>query len=94
MGRQFRGSERPARGAGAGEQASGVQVVEEVGEGVAAKDADVVLARGAPHRVAVHVHYVSEEMDKGVRRRYGYTQSTISLRVSRSPSAGKYTLAW
>ena len=30
----------------------------------------------------------------GVRRRCGYTQSRISWRVSRFPSAGKYTLAW
>ena len=30
----------------------------------------------------------------GVRRRYGYTQSRISWRVSRFPSAGRYTLAW
>ena len=34
VGRQLRGSERPARGAGGGEQAPGVDGVEEVGEGV------------------------------------------------------------
>ena len=36
--------------------------MEEVGEGVAAKDADVVLASGASHWVAVQVHCVSEEV--------------------------------
>ena len=66
VGRQLRGSEHPARGAGAGEQAPGVDGVEEVGEGVAAKDADVVLARGASHRVAVQVHRVSEEVDPAI----------------------------
>ena len=64
--RQLRGPECPACGAGAGEQAPGVDGVEEVGEGVAAKDADVVLARGTPHRLAVQVHCVSEEMDPAI----------------------------
>ena len=40
------GAERPARSAGAREQAPGVDGIEEVGKGMAAKDADVVLARG------------------------------------------------
>ena len=40
--------------------------MEEVGEGVAAKDADVVLACGASHRVAVQVHRVSEEVDPAI----------------------------
>ena len=66
MGRQPGGSERPTRGAGAGEKAPGVDGVEEVGEGVVAKDADVVLARGAPYRVAVQVHRVSEEVDPAI----------------------------
>ena len=33
---------------------------------MAAKDADVVLACGTPHRVAVEVHCVSEEMDSAI----------------------------
>ena len=66
VGGQPRGAERPACGAGAREQAPGVDGVEKVGEGVAAKDADVVLACGTPHRVAVEVHRVSEEMDPAI----------------------------
>ena len=66
VGEQPRGAEHPACGAGAGKQAPGVDGVEKVGEGVAAKDADVVLAYGTPHRVAVDVHCVSEEMDPAI----------------------------
>ena len=66
VGRQLGGSERPARGAGAGEQAPGVDGVQGVGEGVAARDVDVVLARGASHRVAIQVHRVSEEVDPAI----------------------------
>ena len=40
--------------------------MEKVGEGVAAKDADVGLARGASHRVAVRVHGVFEEVDPAI----------------------------
>ena len=40
--------------------------MEKVGEGVAAKDADLVLACGTTHRVAVEVHCVSEEVDPAI----------------------------
>ena len=40
--------------------------MEEVVEGVAAKDADVVLDGGASHRVAAQVHRVSEEVDPAI----------------------------
>ena len=66
VGGQSRGAERSACGAGAREQAPGVDGVEKVGEGMAAKDADVVLACGTAHRVAVEVHRVSEEMDPAI----------------------------
>ena len=57
------GAERPARSAGAREQAPGVDGMEEVGEGMAAKDADVVLARGTSHGVTIEVYRVVEEID-------------------------------
>ena len=37
--------------------------MEELGEGVAANYADVVLASGASYRVAVWVHCITEEVD-------------------------------
>ena len=40
--------------------------MEQVGEGVVAKDADVVLASGASHWVPVQVHCVSEEVDLAI----------------------------
>ena len=40
--------------------------MEEMGKGMAAKDADVVLACGTAHRVTVEVHRVSEEMDPAI----------------------------
>ena len=66
VGRQSRGAERSACGAGAREQAPGVDGVQKVGEGMASKDVDVVLACGTAHRVAVEVHRVSEEMDPAI----------------------------
>ena len=57
------GAERPARSAGARKQAPGVDGMEEVGKGMAAKDADVVLARGTSHGVTIEVYRVVEEID-------------------------------
>ena len=66
VGGQSRGAERSACGAGAREQAPGVDGMEKMGKGMATKDADVVPACGTSHRVAVEVHRVSEEMDPAI----------------------------
>ena len=66
VGGQSRGAERSACGVGAREQAPGVNGMEKMGKGMAAKDADVVLACGTAHRVTVEVHRVSEEMDPAI----------------------------
>ena len=66
VGGQSRGAERLACGAGAREQAPGVDGMEKMGKGMAAKDADVVLACGTAHRVTVEVHPVYEEMDPAI----------------------------
>ena len=63
VGGKSRGAERSARSAGAPEQAPGVDGMEEVGKGMAAKDADVVLACGTAHGVTIEVYCVVEEMD-------------------------------
>ena len=41
--------------------------MEDMGEGVPAKDADIVLASGTSYLVAVQVYGVSEEVDSGIR---------------------------
>ena len=66
VGGQSRGAERSARGAGAREQAPGVDGMEEMGKGMAAKDADVVLACGTAHGVTIEVYRVAEEMDPAI----------------------------
>ena len=48
--------------------ACGVHGMEQVGQGVAAEDADVVHPRGTPHGVTVHVHCVPEEVDLPISR--------------------------
>ena len=40
--------------------------MEEVGQGVTAQDADVVLIGGAPHGVTIQVHCVPKEVDPAV----------------------------
>ena len=66
VGGQSRGAERSGCGAGAREQAHGVDGMEEMGKGMAAKDADVVLACGTARGVTVEVYCVSEEMDPAI----------------------------
>ena len=66
VGGKSRGAERSARSARAREQAPGVDGMEAVGKGMAAKDADVVLACGKAHGVTIEVYRVVEEMDLAI----------------------------